>query len=428
MKKFLLFAFVACAMSANAQKVVNLNNVQSANLVQMTANNSFKAAKAAQAAQSNSVSVAAAPAQKVAVCEGKDSSHSLYGKFIEIFPESDITIGNNVLSESEIDPETGAQLVKLTGTFKGWGQEVYGIYDEDAKTVTIPAEQYVGTADYNGMELYLFAFQALPSEEEGKLNLGGDWDEEGNLLGWHDLVYDVKTNDAGTIYLELQEGGWCLLATDGLDEDSQTLGVWTSDLEGHMLNKANWTAHYYACYVGAAGWGEWEEKKEDVYVESFDDAMMVNGFDGQFVFEMGLDAAAGTCSLGNQDVFYYPSYDRMYSIWGTTDAREITNYYDFAMTGFYSAENEYVALYNMETQQGKQFYICTQYEEGVGAYMLGTFDGLELWSMCGPEGAKDGIDTVLAPNTKKAIYNLAGQRSNTYVKGINIENGKKVVR
>lgn len=422
MKKFLLFAFVACAMSANAQKVVNLNNVQSANLVQMTANNSFKAAKAAQAA---TTSVAAAPAQKVAVCEGKDSSHSLFGKFIEMFPENDLVIGNNVLSESEIDPETGAQLVKLTGTFKGWGQEVYGIYDEDAKTVTIPAEQYVGTADYNGMELYLFAFQALPSEEEGKLNLGGDWDEEGNLLGWHDLVYDVKTDDAGTIYLELQEGGWCLLATDGLDEDSQTLGVWTSDLEGHMLNKTNWTAHYYACYVGASGWGEWEEKTEDVYVEQFDDAMMVNGFEGQFVFEVGLDAANGVASLQNQDVWYYASRDLMYSIWGVDD-RNITTSYDFATTGIYDAEKEYVAFFDMEANQGKQIYICTLYEEGVGAYMMGTFDGIELWSMCGPVGA--GIDTVLAPNTKKAIYNLAGQCSNTYVKGINIENGKKVVR
>lgn len=427
MKKFLLFAFVACAMSANAQKVVNLNNVQSANLVQMTANNSFKAAKAAQAAQSNSVSVAAAPAQKVAVCEGKDSSHSLYGKFIEMFPENDLVIGNNVLAEAEVDPETGAQLVKLSGVYRGWGQEVYGVYDEAAKTVTVPAEQYVGTADYNGMELYLFAFQALPSEEEGKLNLGGDWDEEGNLLGWHDLVYDVKTDDAGTIYLELQEGGWCLLATDGLDEDSQTLGVWTSDLEGHMLNKTNWTAHYYACYVGAGGWGEWEEKKEDVYVESFDDALMVNGFEGQFVFEVGLDAANGTAGLQNQDVFYYASLDRMYSIYGV-DNREITTGLDFVTEGFFDAEKEYVAFYDMESQSGKQIYICTEYEAGVGAYMLGTFDGLELWSMCGPFGSEDGINTVLAPNTKKAIYNLAGQRSNTYVKGINIENGKKVVR
>lgn len=425
MKKILLFAFVACAMSANAQKVVNLNNVQSANLVQMTANNSFKAAVAAQA---STASVAAAPAQKVAVCEGQDSSHSLFGKYIEIFPEGDIVVGNNVLAESEIDPETGDQLVKFNATFKGWGQEVYGIYDEAAKTVTIPAEQYVGTADYNGMELYLFAFQALPSEEEGKLNLGGDWDEEtGDLIAWHDLVYDVKTDDAGTIYLELQEGGWCLLATDGLDEDAQTLGVWTSDLEGHMLNKANWTAHYWACYVGANGWGEWEEKHDDVYVELFDDGMMVNGFDGQFVFEMGLDGAAGVCTLPNQDVFYYAPYDRMYSVWGV-DGQSITNYYDFAMTGVYNADKEYVALYDMETQKGKQFYICTQYEEGVGAYMMGTFDGLELWSMCGPIGSDDGIDTVLAPNTKKAIYNLAGQRSNTYVKGINIEAGKKVVR
>lgn len=422
MKKFLLFAFVACAMSANAQKVVNLNNVQSANLVQMTANNSFKAAKAAQAA---TTSVAAAPAQKVAVCEGKDSSHSLFGKFIEMFPENDLVIGNNVLSESEIDPETGAQLVKLSGVYRGWGQEVYGVYDEAAKTVTVPVWQGVGTADYNGMELTLYLVGAKAAEEEGMLNLDGEWDEEGNLLGWNDLVYDVKSDDNGALYLELQNEGWCLIAYDGPGDDAQQLGVWTSDLEGHMLNKANWTAHYYACYVGASGWGEWEEKHEDVYVESFDDALMVNGFEGQFVFEVGLDAANSVASLQNQDVFYYASLDRMYSIWGV-DGKNITTDYDFATTGLYDAEKEYVAFFDMEANQGKQIYICTLYEEGVGAYMMGTFDGLELWSMCGPVGA--GIDTVLAPNTKKAIYNLAGQCSNTYVKGINIENGKKVVR
>lgn len=417
MKKFLLFACVACcAMSMNAQ--VNMNKVDATNLQEMNVTN-FKAAKAAQSA---SASVAAAPAQKVAVCEGKDNSHTLYGKFIEIFPEGDLVYGNNVITEPEVDAETGAPLVKFSGTFKGWGQEVYGIYDKDAKTVTVPAEQFVGTADYNGMELYLYAFQALPSEEEGKLNLGGEWDEEGNLIEWHDLVYDVKTDDNGALYLELQEGGWCLLAVDGMGEDAQTLGVWTSDLEGHMLNKANWTAHYYACYVGASGWGEWEEKNEDVYVEKFDDAMIVNGFEGQFVFEVGLDAATNYAGLQNQDVFYYGSLDRMYSIWGVD--KSITNDYDFTTEGYYDSEKEYVAFYDMESGKGKQIYICTPYEEGVGAYMLGTFDGIELWSMCG----ELGIDTVLAPDTKKGNYNLAGQRVNTYTKGINIEAGKKVVR
>lgn len=428
MKKFLLFACVACAMSANAQKVANLSNIQSANLEQMTVNNSFKAAKAAQAAQASTVSVAAAPAQKVAVCEGKDSSHELYGKFIEIFPEGDLVYGNNVLAEAETDPETGAQLIKFTSTFKGWGQEVYGVYDEAAKTVTVSAEQYVGTADYNGMELYLFAFKATPAEEEGKLNLGGTWDEEtGELIAWDDLVYDVKTDEAGAVFLELQDGGWCLLATDGLDEDSQTLGVWTSDLEGHILNKANWQAHYYACYVGATGWGDWEEKTEDLYVEKFDDALMVNGFEGQFVFEVSLDAANNAAGLQNQEVFYYPSLDRMYSIYGVDD-REITTGLDFVTEGFFDAEKEYVAFYDMESQSSKQIYICTEYEAGMGAYMIGTYDGLELWSMCGPVGQEVGINTVLAPKSKKGNYNLAGQRTNTYVKGINIENGKKVVR
>lgn len=429
MKKFLLFACVACcAMSMNAQKVVNLNNLQTTNLEQMNVNNSFKAAKAAQAAKStDEAGVAAAPAKKVAVCEGQDPSHSLYGKYIEVFPENDLVYGNNVLGEPEVDPTTGQQLLKLTSTFKGWGQEVYGVYDEAAKTVTIPAEQYVGTADYNGMELYLFAFKATPAEEEGKLNLGGTWDEEtGELIAWDDLVYDVKTDDNGSIYLELQDGGWCLLATDGLDEDSQTLGVWTSDLEGHTLNKANWQAHYYACYVGQTGWGDWEEKTEDVYVEKFDDAMMVNGFEGQFVFEVTLDEANAAAGLQNQDVFYYPSLDRMYSIYGV-DGRSITTGLDFVTEGYYDPEKEYVAFYDMEAQSGKQIYICTEYEEGVGAYMIGTFDGIELWSMCGAL-YNDGIDTVLAPSTKKGSFNLAGQRSNTYVKGINIENGKKVVR
>lgn len=426
MKKFLLFACVACAMSANAQKVANLSNIQTTNLEPMTVDNSFKAAKAAQTAQTGSVSVAAAPAQKVAVCEGKDSSHELFGKYIEMFPENDLVIGNNVLAEAEVDPETGAQLVKLSGVYRGWGQEVYGIYDEAAKTVTVPVWQSVGTADYNGMELTLYLVGAMAAEEEGMLNLDGEWDEEGNLIGWNDLVYDVKADDKGALYLELQNEGWCLIAYDGPDDDAQQLGVWTSDLEGHLINKANWQAHYYACYVGASGWGEWEEKTEDVYVEMFDDAMMVNGFEGQFVFEVGLDAATNFASLQNQDVWYYASRDLMYSIWGVDG--NITTSYDFATTGYYDAEKEYVAFYDMEAEKPKQIYICTLYEEGVGAYMMGTFDGIELWSMCGPIGQENGINTVLAPSAKSARYNLAGQRTNTYVKGINIEAGKKVVR
>lgn len=287
--------------------------------------------------------------------------------------------------------EDGLSEVSIMGCCKGWVKHLQGKYNSVDNTINIPAEQYVGTGEYNGKTIYLYLLHAFPSEKEGYLDLDGDWDENGDLIAWNDLVYDVKTHDNGDVYFELQEGGWCLLAVDGMGENAEPLGVWTSDLGGHILNKANWTAHYYARYPGASGWGEWEEKTEDIYVAKYDKIMWVNGFEGQFIFDVSLDAATNTAWLAFQDVFCDSPFGHMYSLYGVPDS--FIPGLGYVPTGYYDSDKEYVSFYDNKTGRGK-FYIGPDYKDDFGTYAIGAYTNLELWSKTGQVGSPNKVKST----------------------------------
>ncbi|MDO4211102.1 MAG: hypothetical protein Q4D23_05225 [Bacteroidales bacterium] len=439
MKKSLLFAFVACcAMGVNAQSI---KNHISANKAEVTfaapAFNKAAVAKSSVAAPA----VAAAPKKSPAVCENTDSSHSVWGNYQEIMAFDEFTGASHVTVEFE--EADGVKYAVMSGLFRGFGSEVYGIYDEEAKTITIPADSFVGTYEYQGTLMYLCLNSVEAAEEEGYFNYRGEFDEEGNPIELYPVVFNAEETEDG-LTLSIAEGGWFLNAYSSLDEDAEYLGGWAADADGEILHKANALGTYWFCEVGDGGWTDWAKGEEEYYVEKYDESMMIYGVRGQYVIEISYDKGTGEAELVNQPLWYYSSQNLWFKVFGCylepgiNEQGEQVNYIrigagdDFAVPGIYEDSQDYFALYALNEAgdpKSQCFYICTEPDADGYAYFDSVIQGLEIYGMCG-EAYKEqyGIHSVLAPTAKAGSYNLAGQRVNTYTKGINIENGKKVVR
>lgn len=435
MKKSLLFAVAVCfAMGMNAQVIKHTNNISASQQTSQLSN-----------AQYNTTAVKAQPAKLTVDVNARQAAHKanalkvsrpqgqMMGKYYEPFTSGDVTLSLPVTLETATSSD-GETYVEISGLFRGWGQSVVGYYDAEEGTLRVPADQYVGDFDNNGQNLYLVAYACEDAGDGEHINLLGDFDEEGNLGegGFTDLVYNVVEEDGSTFLI--MDTGWILVAYTALDETAESLGTLTYDFDGETLNQCNWGVSYYASYVGNGGWSDWEHKVEPIYAEKFDDSVVFYGFEDQFTLEVGLDADNRTCSFPNQDV--YLQQDKMFGVHCIThDTREVTNG-EYDLPGVYMPENDYVGIYTLDENNeivDDYFLICTEYEPGVGAYMIGEYVTTEFCSFTSPIadqviGDIIGINSVLAPTAKTGRYNLAGQRINTYTKGINIEAGKKVIR
>lgn len=433
MKKSLLFAFVACcAMSVNAQSIKNHLTANKAEVTFVApAFNKASVAKSSVAAPA----VAAAPKKSPVVCEGTDTSHSVWGNYHEIMPFEEFTGAASVTVE--LEEADGVKWAVMRGLFRGFGEEVYGVYDEEAKTITIAPEEYVGMYNYDGQDLYLCVYSVEAAEEENSFNYRGEFDEEGNVVEFYPVVFNVEETEDGLVVAMPEGQGWFLNAYSGLDEDAEYLGGFVAGME-ETLHKANAVGQYYFCEVGDGGWTDWAENLEEYYVEKYDESMMIYGVRGQYVIEVGYDKATGDAELVNQPVWYYSNQNLWFGVHGCyIDGNyvKVGEGDDFTVPGVYNDEKDYLALYDTHVDgdpKGQYFYICSELDSDGRGYFDSIIEGLEVFGMCG-QAYKDvfgetGINTVLAPNTKKANFNLAGQRVNTYTKGINIENGKKVVR
>lgn len=444
MKKSLLFAVAVCfAMGMNAQVIKHNSNITAIQQTSQFAN-----------VQYNAAAVKAQPAKLTVDVNARQAAHKanalkvsrpqgeMMGKYYEPFVEGDVTLSLPVNLETATTAE-GETYVEISGLFRGFGQSVVGFYDAEAGTLTVPAEQYVGDFDYNGTPLCLVVYGCEDAGDGEHLNFLGDFNEDGSLGegGLDDLVFNVVEEEGSTFLI--METGWCLMAYTSLDEDGENLGTLTYSFDGETLNQCNWGVSFYGSYLtgnSSNPWSEWERKQAPVYAELFDDSVVFYGFENQFTIEIGLDAATGSCTLPNQPV--YVEGDKTFGVHvlvPNAEGKLVVTNGEAELPGVYMPENEYVGLYTRD-EAGETtddyFLLCTEYEEGVGAYMLGEYVAVEFCSMNSPVADQvipdlvDGINTVLAPaaTAKKGNFNLAGQRVNTYTKGINIENGKKVVR
>lgn len=432
MKKSLLFAFVACcAMSVNAQSI---KNHLSANKAEVTfaapAFNKASVAKSSVAAPT----VAAAPKKSPVVCDNTDSSHSVWGNYKEIMAFEEYTGAASVTVE--LEEADGVKWAVMRGLFRGFGEEVYGVYDEEAKTITVAPEEYVGMYNYQGQDLYLYVYSVEAADEENSFNYRGEFDEEGNVVELYPVVFNVEETEDGLVVAMPEGQGWFLNAYSGLDEDAEYLGGFVAGME-ETLHKTNAVAQYYFSEPADGGWTEWAEDLEEYYVEKYDESMMIYGVRDQFVIEIDYDKATGEASLANQPVWHNSNPDFWFGVHGCyIDGKnlKVGEGDDFSVPGVYSDEKDYLALYDFNVEgdpQAQYFYICSDVDSDGRGYFYSIFTSFEVFGMCGQafkDTFSDGIDTVLAPSAKSARYNLAGQRTNTYVKGINIEGGKKVVR
>lgn len=436
MKKSLLFAVAVCfAMGMNAQ-VIKHSSISATQQTTQFSNVQYNAATVkAQPAKLNVDVNARQAAHKANGFKKAPAQGQMMGKYFEPFTNGDVTLSLPVTLETATSSE-GDTYVEISGLFRGWGQSVVGYYDAEAGKLSVPADQYVGDFDNNGQNLYLVAYACEDAGDGEHINLLGDFDEEGNLGegGFTALEFNVVEEDGNTFLI--METGWILVAYTALDETAESLGTLTYDFDGETLNQCNWGVSYYASYVGGSGWSDWEHKVEPIFAEKFDDSVVFYGFEDQFTLEVGLDADSRSCTFPNQDV--YLQQDKMFGVHCISSEGKVTND-EYELPGVYMPENDYVGLYTRDENDevvDDYFLICTEYEEGIGAYMIGEYVSTEFCSFDSPVAEQVipdllnelGIDTVLAPTVKAGRYNLAGQRTNTYVKGINIENGKKVVR
>ncbi|GEM_PF-5171592 len=425
MKKTLLFATaIAFAMSMNAQSIQTVSKVQPMSLERAAINAPVinKELKAVPANLDVNNTRPVVTTKRHAAAPARVAQNDLYGTYLEDYnyEEAGVVYSFPVTVDPyEYTDENGqtTTYVQINGGYTGWGEAAvadFGLSEEGK--LTVYGGQEVGV--YNDQyPLYLFA--AYTTDEGFDIAT----DETGEYYA--DLVYSVNEDENGT-YLSLDNEGWVILAYDPSAESF--LGYVNYSLDGHVLNAANAKVSYYVAVPTSAGWGDWEEKQDDAFVENFGDACTAHGFYQQFVLNFNLDAENYKATVPNcQPMYYYSSNDLMFSFYAIHDNAIDCTDDSYESVGYYDPSTDYIVMGDINTETGDvnewdYFAFCTPYEEGVGAYWMGEFVCLEVIPY---EIIPEGINTVLSTEASKAVYNLAGQRAKSTDKGILIQNGKK---
>lgn len=407
MKKFLLFAVTVCAaltMSAADRNVqsfkkadFNLNNAEVCHT--LTAQKVDAMRQSITAGTAKRVSKAMLPAQ-----------NDVLGYYVADFQDAgdgvtEVTVSYPFEVKEYVD-EDGTTYLELDGICGGYAN-VLGIFDEATSTITIPCQMGWEHETYGAC--YTVGFESV--SEDGSFTPSAD----------QEIVLQVSEDENG-YYFEFAEGyvGMGIYLADQEKAGEYAGYLYTSEV-GTVFNKANFIV--FDEYRLLSNEGGWEQADAyPVFLEWIDDTTLYyHNFLGSNV-EVNFDEEGnGTISTA-QKVLYNSRDD----IWFRPVA------WDIADQGInYNPDREIIHCFF----NSKGYFLVADPEAMEWEYyVLGCDEGyyfpLITSTIAMPvEEYINGISSVTVPSAlNNTYYNLAGQRINKAVKGINIENGVKVVR
>lgn len=417
MKKFLLFTVaVSAAMTMNAQAIqkVSAQSIQVPAIGSVMQKNglAFNANVKAVEASSKVEKVRTAIATGKATKSAAPAMQSLYGSYVECitsYAGEDISYGEEhsvTLTPYEYtDPETGetAMYINIVGICGGYS-DVIGEYSAEDGLIYVPAQICYQHETYGEFDLFCIS--------EGET--GYDITEE--------ITYTVFEED-GVRYLQQNEAGLLIYMAD-YSEQQGSQQNWMVGWDTYCISTN--ARLYFSEYDSNSK--SWTDMQIETFVEDWGDAMSIYNFcDRNAQFSISINDDYTFNSQCPQDIFYYTSQNdwvKMYSYyWNENEEAEN----ELTWTGFIGDNGVYVFGLPLEDGNMDWNYFFPGFAGG--DYWFGKiYAAVQLVPYNSEYAESDGIDTVVAPEFAKTIFNLAGQRVNTYTKGINIENGKKVLR
>lgn len=431
MKKILLFALCAlCAMTASAERKTmpimrqaQKTIVKSANLNKTMATR-FEATPKQTISTELSNKLTAARALKATKRHAASLGTLTEAQFIEtslvdrssqgIDPYTFCTI----VTLSEINEEveytdslgnvvdTQVMNVAISGLFTGSLDEIWGVYDAEDGSITIPF-QYAGSDETYGP----YSFCGVNEDQ----------------YYTDEVVLQVVEHEDGSFGLEIGEGyiAICSVLTEG-DYAGYTWDAGEPDT--WSCNTPNAFLYFTFAQLNEeqTAWVP-EERNIPVYVEDLGDVTYVHNFYDPLFVDLNyslliINGEESTFEVPfPQDVYY--TQGKMYSMYNYR-AESATE----SMNGYISTSGAYVfGTPSLDEETGD-----TNVEWG---WLYPGLDGGDRWfgiamtEMFITNEVPEGVNTVLAPSAKNnATFNLAGQRINAAQSGIVVRGGQKLLQ
>ena len=315
-----------------------------------------------------------------------------------------------------VDEETGEEYnVYIEGFCQGIAS-VIGQYDPEDGTILIPMQYcYYDEEDPQVQLAHIAAFTEVTPEG---YNLS-------------DYLVLLVSEDENGFYVELDkdsEIGWCVICDEG---DPNFAGFIIALGEDLVLNPANYHMIYqtYNLNLPESEQG-WELNECNAFVEDLGDELRVHGFCRSFCNSLTVKGDGELVFRTGQNI-YYSSAD---GAW--------LGFYTFDNEGWFLCSDTYecpivvgesgTIYYGDVNEDGKikWDYLCLGYYDKTepdpdGLWTGIEFAGLEMMPM---DYYLEGVGTVLKETRVNRTYNLQGQYLRKPDRGINIINGKKIVK
>lgn len=428
MKKFLLMSCAALAtLTINAADLTGVAPTMQVNAQQSLV---FKSVDHKPFKEINGRTIetkAIKPVVMKAAAQPAKAAELPYQNYVSVaqnYEESYTCDSVHVEAANVTDEEGNTYNVKIN-FLRDYAQDVYGVYDEDAQTLTIPAGQVCYTNDTYG-DMTIAGLSA--GETSGSYNVV-------------DITFDVDPTD-GT--LMQQEDGYAVLIQEG----TYAGYAWISDFGNiqwypmnayftYMMSTNNgWTGTTTGAAVVDNG------NSIDVY-NAFNIASIFNyqGYNGACI-SMDIDESAGTCTVkmgqnvyAGQEIYgsdwsnKAETYGEYWTLVGCavdkTAGQISTDRTIESMTGKYSAQTGYKAAGLTDTYD--YYRIASGADSDGAAYGLWCYGMLVEWGDLIVAGV-DGVTVNKPATTNSNIYNLNGQLVGKDFKGLVIKNGKKMIQ
>lgn len=300
--------------------------------------------------------------------------------------------------------------VAINGLFTQGTDEIWGVYDAEDGTITIPF-QYAGTQDTYGPYYTVGLLEGNDLDENITLHVNEE--EDGSMS----ITIDESLVGIGTL---LVEGEYKNYLWSGEDSDT-----W-------QMHSPNATLHAYQCELNEekTGWVP-TDKTSLVYIENLGDVAYIHNFfdplfdgDMNFVMQVIFDTETPGLFEAPMPVDLYYANSMVYSMYNYRD----TDNPKAAIPGYVSDAGWYifgVPAIDEETGDTKVTWdwIYPGVKDGDSWF------GIAMTNMAIEPGITEGIGTVLAPNAtaKTGTFDLAGKRINGNANGIVIRNGQKFI-
>lgn len=389
MKRFLLsVAVVAMATVASAQVV--LSNKAELGVVASARPELFRVPELSV----SSVVPAGRTLEKVAMKKAESTTLSIAGEWIEN-DDSDVP-ETNVFTISAVEGYSDVNC-KVEGLVKGYAT-VYGLWDVETKTLTIPGAQIC----YEYKEYGEMSLLGMVDTGDGKVGLSED-----------DIIFEM--DEDGTLSLSNYDGLFIYMENEQFADQP----CWTYAFAPELFRPNGVMEVYNSTKNG------WVPSEDVVYVDDWGFQVTVYNFVGMSAVSIDIDEETLKCEMpAGQPVYDYTGTTVDTSIYGNMHVVAADS---DAEGWFVNEEKEAVACHieGNKILSDEYFLLVSNFDEEGNAYGMGWFSDLTITKTDGYQacGISQVATSTTSPSTK--IYNALGQQVNAKAKGLVICNGKK---